>query len=115
MTGPRYITLKEAAKQLRQTQACIRHLVDHEIVDAKWCDKKLLVSASSFRSWMRRSRRPADPEQRVLYEYAGFTFQLVHVGRNLRMVALPDQHSAAYRDRHAIAALEQWREEKWER
>jgi hypothetical protein len=46
--------------------------------------------------------------QHEIYEYAGFKFQIVNRGDRLEMVPLPNQHHAAYRERHSRAALAEY-------
>lgn len=48
----------------------------------------------------------------MIYEYVGFKFRIVQddVGR-YKAIALPNQHKAAYKDKHARAALEMFLEE----
>jgi hypothetical protein len=43
-----------------------------------------------------------------VYEYAGFKFYVINRGNRLEMEPLPNQHHAAYRDRHRRAALDSY-------
>jgi hypothetical protein len=47
------------------------------------------------------------------YEYAGFQFEVVRAGDGTfqRLIPMEGQHRAAYKERHRMAATEQFKEE----